>query len=100
MKKFFALVLAVAMIMSMAAVSFATTGKEAKIEGPFDYDSDLDLMRSTGLQYGDTVYYLLCEENGTPMQKYEAVEKLKLNRRVIDGYGQILCDVVAEGCNG
>jgi len=77
MKKFFALVLAVAMIMSMAAVSFA-----ANVYGPFDYDADKDLMRTTGIQYGDTVYFLLSEANKdkteVAMSDFEQVEKLKV----------------------
>jgi len=77
MKKFFALVLAVAMIMSMAAVSFA-----ANVKGPFDYDADTNKMRATAkqLQYGDTAYFLLSETgtNAGPMTKYEQVEKLKV----------------------
>ena len=41
MKKFFALALAVAMIMSMAAVSFAATNV-VSLAGPFDYSADSD----------------------------------------------------------
>ena len=60
MKKFFALVLAVAMIMSMAAVSFAATNT-VSLYGPWDYDADTDKVRTTGIQYGDSVLFLLTE---------------------------------------
>ena len=91
MKKFFALALAVAMIMSMAAVSFAATNT-VKLYGPWDYDADTNKVRTTGIQYGDSIYYLLTEtaydyedEKGNTvdvpavaMSKYEQVEKLKV----------------------
>ena len=78
MKKFFALVLAVAMIMSMSAVSFAAD-VESKLEliGPMDYDADNDLMRLTGLKFGDTVYYAIVIDDEL-VSNYEAVEKLKI----------------------
>ena len=79
MKKFFALVLAVAMIMSMAATSFAVSTKKAFVNGPFDYDADLNAMQTEAkIQYGDTVYFVLCEEDEAPMVNYKQVEKLKL----------------------
>ncbi len=79
MKKFFALVLAVAMIMSMAAVSMAAdTTIEPGVYGPFDYGADDDRLRTSGIQYGDTVLFLLVDGDGNPMTDYKQVEKLKL----------------------
>ena len=69
MKKFFALVLALAMVMSMAATSFA-----AVVAGPFDYDSDNDRIRNNGIQYGDSVYFLLAEEAYAVNVKNEYVD--------------------------
>jgi len=79
MKKFFALVLALAMVMSMAAVSFAADDEVSKLElvGPMDYDADKDLMRATGLKFGDTVYYAIVID-GQLVSDYQAVEKLKV----------------------
>jgi len=80
MKKFFALVLAVAMIMSMAAVSMAATNV-VDLKGPYDYDADKDAMLSANagnvLSYGDTVYYLL-KVDGDALTDYALVEKLKV----------------------
>lgn len=103
MKKFFALVLAVAMVMSLAAVSFAAPTPEAvvKLVGPLKYDADKNAMACTtnipalGLTqddkeincYGEPVYFLAISDNditdngGTitlaPVTKYSHVEKLK-----------------------
>ena len=52
MKKFFALVLAVVMVMSMAAVAFA-----ANVGPAWDYDADNDKVRLNGIQYGDRLRY-------------------------------------------
>ena len=73
MKKFFALVLAVAMIMSMAAVSFADLAIAA--EGK-RYDSDADALKGD-LGYGDTVMFQLFEDDAA-MTEYKMVEKLKV----------------------
>ncbi len=81
MKKFFALVLAVAMIMSMAAVSMAANVGELAV-GPFDYDADTNKLRAPKgeLQYGDTAYFLLTEDGTASgaMTAYKQVEKLKV----------------------
>ncbi|MBQ4538513.1 MAG: hypothetical protein II995_02780, partial [Oscillospiraceae bacterium] len=91
MKKFFALVLAVAMIMSLASVAMAATN-EVVLAGPYDYDADSNKMtkatgvyveradksvKSTILTYGDTVYYLLTID-GDYVSDYALVEKLKV----------------------
>ena len=73
MKKFFALVLAVAMIMSMAAVSFADMAIAA--EGK-RYDSDSDTLKGD-LGYGDTVMFQLFEDDAA-ISEYKMVEKLKV----------------------
>jgi len=82
MKKFFALALAVAMVMSMAAVSFAAFDaangtSSLDLVGPFDYSADDDLMRDSGLKYGDSVYYAILIDEKL-VSDYKAVEKLKV----------------------
>ena len=75
MKKFLALVMAVAMVLSMSAVSFA----DFAIEGPYDYDADNDCMRTDAkLAYGDTAYFLIKDAAGDEISEFKAVEKLKV----------------------
>jgi len=81
MKKFFALVLAVAMIMSMAAVSMAATVETdgtIGLYGPLDYSSDSKALTEPAyFEYGDTVYYVLKLDTAN-VEDYELVEKLKI----------------------
>lgn len=103
MKKTFALVLVVAMVMSLAAVSFAapiTNTSDAKdnatlsLVGPFKYDGDIDSgkggMLDDRIQYGKAAYFQILY-NGTskigsvpysgPVTNYKDVEKLKLKAK-------------------
>lgn len=105
MKKFFCAVLAAAMMLSMAAVSYAAAGVidtangDVQLVGTFVYDNDKKTMELTadipaaGLSvedkevnaYGKPVYYLLrSNENGdddpstlAPITQYKHVEKIK-----------------------
>ena len=105
MKKFLCAVLAVAMMLSMAAVSFAyeiTTDDDVKLVGTFVYDADKKAMELTSKlpgalsafpiednevnTYGKPVYYLLmsneADENGDPtglkpVSDFKYIEKLK-----------------------
>lgn len=92
MKKTFALILAVAMVMSLAAVSMAaqsstnllSLGKASK------YDSDDNSLKIFGeaakdsgvltLQYGNSAYFLI-QESGAPLTEYKTVEKLKVKAK-------------------
>lgn len=103
MKKVFALVLAVAMVMSLAAVSFAAPGRAAKIisdvtntdknnesfaiVGPYRYSGDDHAMYPEVVQYGKAAYYMLLQDltvggstfdNTKLVDDYNAVEKLKV----------------------
>lgn len=65
MKKLLAITLALAMMMSMAAVSFAA--EEARLyvsTVPFDYDADTNIMilDASGIEYGDTVYFNIYDD--------------------------------------
>jgi hypothetical protein len=75
MKKFVALVMAVAMVMSLAAVASAYT-----LVGPFDYSADKDTISTGILEYGDTVYYALVDDAVAAdfVFDYALVEKLKV----------------------
>lgn len=96
MKKTFALILAVAMVMSLAAVSMAaqsstnllSLGKASK------YDSDDNSLKVFGeaakdsgvltLQYGKSAYFLIQEKIAgvdTPLSEYKTVEKLKVKAK-------------------
>jgi len=79
MKKFFALVLALAMVMSMASVAMAANEAKVTLSGiHFDYDADDDAMNlGAALEYGDTAYYCLKIE-GEMVSDYALVEKLKV----------------------
>jgi len=98
MKKFLCAVLAVAMMLSMAAVSFAyeiTNQNGVRLIGTFVYDADKNAMEATsGLPvedkefnaYGKPVYYLLmsneADEYGNPtalapVSNFKYIEKLK-----------------------
>lgn len=96
MKKTFALVLAVAMVMSLAAVSFAAptrttstvtaaakAGKQndmLSLTGPFRYDGDAHQMKSELIQYGKAAYWQI-EYNGNPVTNYNDIEKLKIKTK-------------------
>ena len=76
MKKFVALVMAVAMVLSLAAVASAYT-----LEGPYDYSADKDTITAGGiLEFGDTVYYALVADAvaDDAVYDYALVEKLKV----------------------
>jgi len=91
MKKFVALVMAVAMVMSLAAVASAYT-----IVGPFDYSADKDeIYFEAPLEYGDTVYYALIDETNPDgfVFDYALVEKLKV--KVSYEMGEELVDNVS-----
>ena len=92
MKKTFALVLAVAMVMSLAAVSFAAQGL-ILVTDPLRYDGDKVANDSGALPktmkgasagetfaYGDTVYFALTDGSDA-LTKYESVEKLKIKAK-------------------
>lgn len=79
MKKTFALVLAIAMVMSLAAVSFAATNL-VSLTGPYKYDSDKDDMDSAYMEYGKGTYYLI-KESGVALTTYKSVEKLKVKAK-------------------
>ncbi len=85
MKKTFALVLAVAMVMSLAAVSFAANlpghDLEVVLDTAYKYENDDKAMSAAVLSYGDTVYFPLVDENDAPITDYEAVEKLKIKAK-------------------
>lgn len=89
MKKIFAMLLAVIMVMLMASVSFASLDKNSVValEGPFDYEAEDRQMRDPRyLEFGRTAYYLLymADENDSgaivykPVTDREYVEKLKV----------------------
>ena len=98
MRKFLALALAVAMVMSLAAVSFAANNNPyatVDLEGPFRYDADKDRMIAPGenkdaLRYGAGVYYLINIQDVTTeaalntanpteaIGSYKEIEKLKV----------------------
>ncbi|MDF3005720.1 MAG: hypothetical protein K0S22_2192 [Oscillospiraceae bacterium] len=99
MKKTFALVLAVAMVMSLAAVSFAAVStstttsndknnKMLSLVGPYKYDGDIDSGKggvvATTIEYGKAAYYQILYTgtvSGTTytgaVEDYKDVEKLK-----------------------
>ena len=88
MKKTFALVLAIAMVMSLAAVSFAATEKGLVLSTtPLKYEGDKAVaakyMDSGAIfEYGKAVYFQLFEDDGTtPVKDYAAVEKLKIKAK-------------------
>ena len=81
MRKFFALALAVAMVFSLASVSFAAYVN--KIEGFTDgeavykYSGDSDKMEATTIEYGKAGYIQLVE-SGKGVNDFDQVEKLKI----------------------
>ena len=81
MKKTFALVLAIAMVMSLAAVSFAAADVEMSLTGPNKYSADAKKMTALGaktpIEYGKAVYYMLDSGEGM-ITDYADVEKLKV----------------------
>ena len=71
MKKFFALVLALVMMMSMASVSFAdwyVSGSLNVESDVLDFDADTNSMSYdvTKIQYGDTVYFNIYDDEDFP----------------------------------
>ena len=111
MKKFFALVLAVAMIMSMAAVSMAA---DVVLGAAYDYSADSnvmteakgfvegedlttveekDVVKGALFTYGDTVYYPI-QIAGYYVEDYSLVEKLKV--KVSYEMGEELIDNVTS----
>ncbi|KAF5031161.1 hypothetical protein DSECCO2_630570 [anaerobic digester metagenome] len=95
MKKTFALVLAVAMVMSLAAVSFAAdpsfkfkaldSAFNTKDSQAYHYDGDDNTMRIAVIQYGKSAFFPIVfeDESGAPVyaQNYSLVEKLKLKAK-------------------
>lgn len=94
MKKTFALVLAVAMVMSLAAVSFAVTtstttstdknNEDLSLVGPYKYDGDIDSgkggVKDTQIEYGKAAYYQVLYA-GKAVENYKEVEKLKVKAK-------------------
>ena len=88
MKKIFALILSLVMIMSMAAVSFAAYGDAEyfTLFGPLWYDEDEDeFYENYGwvAEYGETIYWELWDNDykyrvGRPITDHNEVEKLKV----------------------
>lgn len=85
MKKTFALVIAVAMVMSLAAVSFAADAGLTFGTTPLKYDGDKAVKTMDSgriLEYGKAVYFQLFEDDGeTPVVDYASVEKLKIKTK-------------------
>lgn len=85
MKKVFALVLAVAMVMSLSAVSFAAT-KNVVADGiqfleatPYEYNADKNTMSELETyQYGKAMYFALVGPNDAYITDSEMVEGLKV----------------------
>ena len=103
MRKFFALALAVAMVLSLASVSFAAlpvnTVADVDLVGPWRYDADGDTLASD-LRYGSGVLYLIKidedpaaayaddeadEINGAYITAYKEIEKLKVKAEFEQG---------------
>ncbi|WMJ82510.1 hypothetical protein ACS3UN_03355 [Oscillospiraceae bacterium LTW-04] len=110
MKKTFALVLAVAMVMSLAAVSFAADHNNDLFDlvGPFKYDGDIDsgkgAMKDATLEYGKAAYWQILY-SGAAVEDYKHVEKLKVKAKwemgsdLVDGLS-IVKKRVAAGSDG
>lgn len=118
MKKTFALVLAVAMVMSLAAVSFAATPVAAtgaknntslSLVGPFKYDGDIDSGRGgvteKTIEYGKAAYYQVLY-TGKAVEDYKDVEKLKVKAKwemgsdLVSGLSIVKKRVAGESTNG
>lgn len=84
MKKTFALILAVAMVMSLAAVSFAANTNDNDDftidSAAMKYSSDKDTMSVTQIQYGKAAYFGL-KYQGDALTKYADVEKIKVKAK-------------------
>lgn len=84
MKKTFALVLAVAMVMSLAAVSFAASSNDnAKFtidSAAKKYSSDANTMTVTQIQYGKAAYFGIYKD-GVALKDYKDVEKMKIKTK-------------------
>lgn len=85
MKKTFALVLAIAMVMSLAAVSFAATknsNDDFKIDSAaMKYSSDKNTMtQKETIQYGKAAYFGIYKDDQL-LTKYDDVEKLKVKAK-------------------
>lgn len=86
MKKTFALVLAVAMVMSLAAVSFAAdhNNDALSLVGPFKYDGDIDSgaggVVEDVIEYGKAAYWQILYSDAA-VENYKDVEKLKVKAK-------------------
>lgn len=86
MKKFFAAALATAMVVSMAATSFAAIDANEKVmgnSGASEYDADLSpkfFAAGDKIAYGDTVYYQLKSADGY-VTKYDAVKGTSITQK-------------------
>lgn len=84
MKKTFALLLAVAMVMSLAAVSFAATSNNNKDftidSAAMKYSSDTDKMSVAQIQYGKAAYFGI-QYQGAALTNYSDVEKIKVKAK-------------------
>lgn len=84
MKKTFALVLAVAMVMSLAAVSFAAnTNDNADFtidSAAKKYSSDSDTMSVAQIQYGKAAYFGIYYKNAL-ITEYKHIEKIKVKAK-------------------
>lgn len=87
MKKFFAAALASAMVVSMAATSFAAA---IDFGTATEYDSDdytFTALASGKIAYGETVYYSLTNTDGTtknpagPLTKYDQVKGISIKQK-------------------
>jgi len=83
MRKFFALALAVAMVLSLASVSFAATSEldPVAVAVPHDYSADKNTMTPYAdkmAEYGDTVYFPIVYDTGVQASAYEEIEKMKI----------------------
>jgi len=82
MRKFFALALAVAMVLSLASVSFAANNSTTLLtatdgEKVYKYSGDSNVMQAKTIEYGKAGYIQLLE-GGKGVKDYDMIEKLKV----------------------